>query len=83
MTSPPYAYAAALDGHTFALGGEEIKGSICSFEKRRIDSLNGNLFSLRCFSQCSKVHTHMFEKMTVCSKIVHIIDITRSSFFML
>jgi hypothetical protein len=75
MTSPSsYASVAALDDHIFSFGGEEKKGSFCSFEKYGMDSLNGNLLSLGCFSQCIKVHIHMLEKMTVWSKIVNIID---------
>lgn len=39
-----------------------------------MDSLNGNVLSLGCFSQYIKVHINMLEKMTVWSKTIHIVD---------
>jgi hypothetical protein len=63
-----------LDDHICAFGGEEKKGILCSFEKYGMDSLNGNVLSLGCFSQYIKVHINMLEKMTVWSKTIHIVD---------
>jgi hypothetical protein len=53
-----------------------MKGNVCTFQKSKIDSL---------ISQCSTVHNHVLEKMTIwrclsllqediCSKTIHSID---------